>query len=49
MRNFRAHVRTARGQVCEVRIQANNPNDARNLLEAQYGRGNIVHPPMEVR
>jgi hypothetical protein len=48
MKTYKAHVRT-NGRVVEVRVQARNPMDARDMLSGQYGRDNIVHAPSEVR
>ena len=44
---WKAHVRPGgKGPSIEVHIQANNANDARRLLEGQYGKGNIFIGPM---
>ena len=32
-----------------AQVAAQNPNDAKSLLEAQYGRGNVIGIPLPVR
>ena len=48
MRNFEARVHVD-GRVIKVTIRAQNGNDAKALLEAQYGRGSLRGLPVEVR
>lgn len=31
-----------------AQTQASNPNEAKQLLEAQYGRGNVISIPRQV-
>lgn len=33
----------------QARIQAENANKAKIMLEAQYGRGNVIGSPFEVK
>lgn len=33
----------------QARIQAENSNKAKVMLEAQYGRGNVIGSPTEVK
>lgn len=50
MKTWKAKVKVGKsGSVTEVQIQANSSADARNLLEAQYGKGCIFISPTEVR
>lgn len=44
MLTYKAQVK-AGGRYITVEIQARNGNDAKAMLEAQYGRGNIVVGP----
>lgn len=48
MKTFKAQVRVA-GFLREVRIQAQHFTAARELLEAQYGKGTVAVGPTEVR
>lgn len=48
MKTFKAYVRIS-GRNTEVRIQARNVMDAKDLLEAQYGKGSVIQGPTEVR
>ncbi|MEA1674368.1 hypothetical protein [Nitrospirillum sp. BR 11163] len=48
MRTWKARVKVGNNSI-EVRIQANNYLDAKNLLEAQYGKGNIAFNPVEIK
>jgi hypothetical protein len=53
LRNFKARVRLKTGQyssvVQAVTVQADNFANARVTLEAQYGKGCVVSPPVETR
>jgi hypothetical protein len=42
MKWYEADVRLPNGSVQRVRIQADRSDNARSMLEAQYGRGCIV-------
>ncbi|EKY30839.1 hypothetical protein HMPREF0185_00009 [Brevundimonas diminuta 470-4] len=48
MKTFKAQVRI-NGHHTEVRVQAENLFFAKNLLEAQYGKGSVAIGPIEVR
>jgi len=48
MKTFKAQVRVA-GFLREVRVQAQHFTAARDLLEAQYGKGTVAVGPTEVR
>ncbi len=50
MNTYRANVRVVRSggigtMIVWVHVNAQNPIAARSLLEAQYGRGNVVNGP----
>lgn len=50
MRKFKARIRPVGSHIStEVRIEAENFMRARDLLEAQYGKGCIVVAPTEIR
>lgn len=50
MKTFEAQIRLPNStQWTKVRVQANSSFDARNQLEAQYGKGSIQTGPTEVR
>lgn len=42
MKTYEADVRLSNGSVQRVRIQADRSDNARAMLEAQYGKGCIV-------
>lgn len=53
MRTYQANVRVARAggagtMIALAQIQASNPNDAKLLLEAQYGCGNVIGIPRQL-
>lgn len=48
MKTFKAHVQI-KDRYVEVRIQARTLADAKDLLEAQYGRGIRMNGPFEIR
>ena len=43
MNTWEATFKTLTGGLARVRINADNSNHARQMLEAQYGRGNIIN------
>ena len=54
MNTYKANVRVGRSggigtMMVWVQVNAQNTIAARSLLEAQYGRGNVVHGPTLVR
>jgi len=54
MNTYKANVRVAKSGgigtiMVWVQVNAQNPIAARSLLEAQYGRGNVIHGPVLVR
>jgi hypothetical protein len=54
MKNYKATVRVGNGlgtgtMIVWAQVCAANPNIARQMLEAQYGRGNVIGVPTEVR
>jgi hypothetical protein len=44
---YRARIRLSNGTHQEVRVQADSPNNAKAMLEAQYGKGSIVTAPVK--
>lgn len=42
-KTFKAQVRLESNALQEVRIDATNWNNARQLLEMQYGKGNVMN------
>lgn len=54
MNTYRCTVRFAKSggigtMVVWAQVTAQNPNDAKSLLEAQYGRGNVIGLPQLVQ
>jgi hypothetical protein len=54
MNTYRCSVRVAKPSgagkmVVWAQIQASNPIAARQQLEAQYGRGNVISVPLQVK
>jgi hypothetical protein len=47
MNTYTAQVRLANGSLQEVTLQANSALKAHELLEAQYGKGNVAVWPMQ--
>ena len=46
MQAWKAKIRPGgKGLMIDVQIQANNASDAKRLLEAQYGKGNVIFGP----
>lgn len=41
MKKFKAKIKMPNGQQIDVVIDAKNSSDAKALLEAQYGKGNV--------
>jgi len=48
-KTYKARVKLRNGSVQEVRIEADSPQNARAMLEAQYGEKSIFSSPTEVR
>ena len=46
MPTYEAYVARPSGGMMKVEVQANNPLDARDQLEAQYGKENIKTAPL---
>ena len=46
-KTFKAKVKLASG-VQEVTVQADDFAKAKEMLEAQYGKGSVVSPPVQV-
>lgn len=44
-RLYKARIRLSNGNHQEVRVEADSPNNAKALIEAQYGKGSIVSDP----
>jgi hypothetical protein len=42
---YKARIRLSNGTHQEVRVQADSPGNAKAMLEAQYGKGNVVTGP----
>lgn len=54
MNTYRCTVRVAKSggtgtMVVWVEVSAQNPNNAKSQLEAQYGRGNVIGIPQQVK
>ena len=50
MATYRARVKpNGRGSPIEVKVEANTGENAKRMLEAQYGKGNIVNSPERVK
>jgi hypothetical protein len=49
MKTFKVGVKLASGRTTDIQVQAQNYSSARELAEAQYGRGCVVRQPSEVR
>lgn len=54
MNTYRCSVRVAKSggigtMIVWAQVTAQNPNDAKSLLEAQYGRGNVIGVPTQVK
>lgn len=49
MKKFKAVIRMGTSGLREVRIEARNSREARELLSAQYGKDKITGDPQEVR
>jgi hypothetical protein len=47
MYTFKARVKLSNGTIQEVRVQADNSNNARAMIEAQYGKGSINSGPFK--
>jgi hypothetical protein len=49
VKTYKATVRLHGIGFTEVRVQAANPIFARGMLEAQYGKANVIGYPLEVK
>jgi len=47
-KTFKARVKLGSGQQ-EVTVEADSPVKAREMLEAQYGKGSLTGTPVEVK
>lgn len=48
-KTYRVGVKLPSGRTTDIEVQAQNYSTARELAEAQYGRGCVVRQPVEVR
>ena len=48
MHTYKARVKLSNGMIQEIRVQAENSNNARAMIEAQYGKGSINSGPFKV-
>ena len=48
-KTYEAKIRLSTGSVQTVTVQADSPQNARAMLEAQYGKGSIFSSPSERR
>ena len=49
MKTYEVKVRLPKAMPQWVKVQANSPNNAKAMVEAQYGKGCILGGPREVR
>jgi len=49
LRTYKAKAKLSNGYMQEVRVQADNFDNARAMIEAQYGKGAMPISPLEVR
>lgn len=49
MKTYKVGIKLANGRTTDVEVKAQNYSGARDLVEAQYGRGCVVRQPTEVR
>jgi hypothetical protein len=48
MKMYMAKVRLSSAQLIEMEVIANTPHEAKQLLEMQFGEGNVVYYPREI-
>ncbi len=49
LRAFEATIRLSNGNNQKVTVQAESPQNAKAMIEAQYGRGSIISGPAQKR
>ena len=49
MKTFRVRVRIAGGRIVDINIQAPDVHAVLNMAKSQYGEGNVLGAPMEIR
>lgn len=49
VKTYKAQVRMSSGRVVEIKIQAKNSIEAKDMLESQYGKGSIFTGLIEGR
>lgn len=47
LHTYKGRVKLSNGKIEEVRVQASDSNNARAMIEAQYGKGNINSGPFK--
>ena len=49
MKTYRVRVRIAGGRLVDIEIQAPDVHAALNMAKSQYGEGNVLGAPVEIR
>ena len=49
MKTYRVRVRIAGGRLVDIEIQAPDVHAALNMAKSQYGDGNVLGAPVEIR
>ena len=49
MKTYRVRVRLHGGRIVDINIQAPDAHAALNMAKSQYGEGNVLGAPMEIR
>lgn len=49
MKTFRVRVRLHGSRIADINIQAPDVHAALNIAKSQYGEGNVLGAPMEIR
>ena len=49
MKTYRVRVRIAGGRLVDIEIQAPDAHAALNMAKSQYGEGNVLGAPVEIR